>query len=47
MDPVTEGKYQYPNGYVVCMNKMGQSVNLLAGQALGKENLCNHFPIPR
>lgn len=27
MDPVTTGKYQYPNGYAVYMNEAGQTVN--------------------
>jgi hypothetical protein len=31
MDPVTSGKYQYPNGYAVYMNKAGQTVDPLTG----------------
>ncbi|MFF6781959.1 RHS repeat-associated core domain-containing protein [Streptomyces sp. NPDC012510] len=46
MDPVTTGKYQYPNGYVVYMNKAGQSVNPLTGQTVGKADPYNHIPIP-
>ncbi|MFD6322039.1 hypothetical protein ACFWOL_03990 [Streptomyces sp. NPDC058442] len=46
MDPVTTGKYQYPNGYVVYMNKAGQSVNPLTGQTVSKANPYNHIPIP-
>lgn len=32
MDPVTSGKYQYPNGYAVYMNTQGQRINPLTGQ---------------
>ncbi|MEY9212451.1 polymorphic toxin-type HINT domain-containing protein [Thermobifida halotolerans] len=46
MDPVTTGKYQYPNGYVVYMNRGGQSVNPLNGQTVGKADPYNHIPIP-
>lgn len=31
MDPLTTGKYQYPNGYAVYMNEAGQTVNPLTG----------------
>ncbi|WP_433456649.1 DUF6531 domain-containing protein (plasmid) [Streptomyces sp. CA-142005] len=46
MDPVTTGKYQYPNGYVVYMNKAGQSVNPLTGQTVSKADPYNHIKIP-
>ncbi|WP_405617093.1 DUF6531 domain-containing protein [Streptomyces sp. NBC_00076] len=46
MDAVTTGKYQYPNGYVVYMNKAGQSVNPLTGQTVSKADPYNHIPIP-
>lgn len=46
MQPVTTGKYQYPNGYVVYMNNGGQSVNPLTGQTLGKADPYNHIPLP-
>ncbi|MET9538047.1 polymorphic toxin-type HINT domain-containing protein [Streptomyces sp. NPDC006553] len=46
MDPVTTGKYQYPNGYVVYMNKAGQSVNPLTGQTVSKADPYNHIRIP-
>ncbi|MFI1658593.1 polymorphic toxin-type HINT domain-containing protein [Streptomyces sp. NPDC020472] len=46
MDPVTKGKYQYPNGYVVYMNKAGQSVNPLTGQTVSKADPYNHIKIP-
>jgi hypothetical protein len=46
MDPVTTGKYQYPNGYVVYMNKAGQSVNPLTGQTIAKSSPYNHLPLP-
>ena len=34
MDPVTTGKYQYPNGYVAYMNEAGQTVNPLTGRTV-------------
>jgi RHS repeat-associated protein len=46
MDPVTTGKYQYPNGYVVYMNRAGQSVNPLTGQTIAKSSPYNHLPLP-
>ncbi|MFJ2215314.1 polymorphic toxin-type HINT domain-containing protein [Streptomyces sp. NPDC101062] len=46
MDPVTTGKYQYPKGYVVYMNKAGQSVNPATGQTLSKADPYNHLSIP-
>ncbi|MFD0026609.1 hypothetical protein, partial [Streptomyces sp. NPDC058382] len=46
MDPVTTGKYQYPKGYVVYMNKAGQSVNPLTGQTVSKADAYNHIAIP-
>lgn len=46
MDPVTTGRYQYPNGYVVYMNKAGQSVNPLTGQTISRADPYNHIPIP-
>ncbi|SBT91047.1 RHS repeat-associated core domain-containing protein [Streptomyces sp. DI166] len=46
MDPVTTGKYQYPKGYVVYMNKAGQSVNPITGQTVSKADPYNHIPIP-
>ncbi|MFG2776012.1 polymorphic toxin-type HINT domain-containing protein [Streptomyces sp. NPDC048350] len=46
MDPVTKGRYQYPNGYVVYMNKAGQSVNPLTGQTIGRADPYNHIRIP-
>jgi len=46
MDPVTSGPHKYPNGYVVYMNKAGQSVNPLTGRTVGKADPYNHIPIP-
>jgi hypothetical protein len=46
MNPVTTGKYQYPNGYVVYENKAGQSVNPLTGQTVSNADPYNHIPIP-
>ncbi|WP_249375684.1 polymorphic toxin-type HINT domain-containing protein, partial [Streptomyces sp. I05A-00742] len=46
MDPVTTGKHQYPNGYVVYMNKAGQSVNPLTGQTVSRADPYNHIRIP-
>jgi RHS repeat-associated protein len=34
MDPVTTGKYRYPNGYVTYMNSGGQTVSPLTGRTL-------------
>lgn len=41
MDPVTTGKYVYPNGYAVYMNVQGQRVNPLTGQMI--HDLSNPF----
>ncbi|WP_406642538.1 Hint domain-containing protein [Amycolatopsis sp. WGS_07] len=46
MDPVTTGKYQYPNGYVVYMNKAGQSVNPADGKTIAKSSPYNHLALP-
>ncbi|WP_435208055.1 RHS repeat-associated core domain-containing protein [Micromonospora sp. bgisy143] len=45
MDPVTTGKHQYPKGYVVYMNKKGQSVNPLTGQTVSRADSYNHIKI--
>ncbi|WP_170044649.1 polymorphic toxin-type HINT domain-containing protein [Luteimicrobium subarcticum] len=45
MDPVTEGRYLYPRGYVVYMNKAGQSVHPITGQTLAKSSPYNHLPL--
>lgn len=47
MDPVTTGKYVYPNGYAVYMNAQGQRVNPLTGQMI--DDLSDpfaHIPLP-
>lgn len=46
MDPVTTGKYQYPSGYAVYMNKAGQTVNPLTGQVVGNADMYAHIPLP-
>jgi RHS repeat-associated protein/fimbrial isopeptide formation D2 family protein len=44
MDPVTTGKYQYPNGYVSYSNGSGQAVNPYTGQTVGKADSWWHWP---
>jgi len=46
MDPVTSGKYQYPNGYAVYMNSSGQTINPLTGQTIANSNPFAHIPLP-
>jgi hypothetical protein len=46
MDPLTTGKYQYPNGYAVYMNEKGQSVNPLTGQTISNSDPFAHIPLP-
>ena len=46
MGPVTTGKYQYPNGYVVYMNESGQTVNPLTGQTISNSDPFAHIPLP-
>lgn len=46
MDPVTTGKYQYPNGYAVYMNKSGQTVNPLTGQVVANSDPYGHISLP-
>jgi len=46
MDPVTTGKYQYPQGYAVYMNEAGQTVNPLTGQTIGPSDPFAHLPLP-
>ncbi|MBL1079597.1 SHOCT domain-containing protein [Nocardia sp. 2] len=46
MDPVTTGKYQYPNGYVVYMNKSGQTVNPLTGRTVSNADPYAHIELP-
>jgi hypothetical protein len=38
MDPVTSGKYKYPNGYGSYNNAAGQTVNPLTGQTISPSN---------
>jgi hypothetical protein len=44
MDPVTGGKYPYPNGYVSYSNEAGQAVNPATGQTIGKSDPMWHWP---
>jgi hypothetical protein len=46
MDPVTAGKYQYPQGYAVYMNEAGQTVNPLTGQTISPSDPFAHLPLP-
>ncbi|MFE0688237.1 polymorphic toxin-type HINT domain-containing protein [Streptomyces xiamenensis] len=46
MGPVTSGKYQYPNGYVVYHNASGQKVNPLTGQTIGNSDPYAHIKLP-
>ena len=46
MDPVTSGKYQYPNGYAVYMNGSGQTINPLTGQTIARTDPYAHIPLP-
>jgi hypothetical protein len=43
MDPVTSGKYQYPDGYVSYSNGSGQAVNPYTGQTIGKADAWWHW----
>ncbi len=46
MDPVSTGKYQYPNGYVVYMNNSGQTVNPLTGRTVSNADPYAHIELP-
>ena len=46
MEPVTTGPYQYENGYVSYMNKLGQTVNPLTGQTVAPNDPFAHIPLP-
>lgn len=45
-DPVTSGKYQYPNGYAVYMNEPGQTINTLTGKTISNSDPYAHIPLP-
>jgi hypothetical protein len=45
MDPVTSGKYQYPNGYAVYMNGQGQTVNPLTGRTITPSDPFSHIQL--
>ncbi|MFC3996534.1 polymorphic toxin-type HINT domain-containing protein [Nocardiopsis sediminis] len=46
MDPVTTGRYQYPNGYIVYMNSGGQTVNPITGRTVPRSSPYAHIPLP-
>ncbi|MDP9903106.1 hypothetical protein [Arthrobacter bambusae] len=46
MDPVTTGRYQYPNGYAVYMNRSGQTINPFTGDTSNNANPLAHIPLP-
>lgn len=46
MDPVTTGKYHYPNGYVTYMNSGGQAVHPLTGRTLQPSDPLWHIKLP-
>lgn len=43
MDPVTTGKYTYPNGYASYSNGAGQTVNPFTGQTVGRSSEWWHW----
>ena len=43
MDPVTSGKYPYPNGYVSYFNETGQTVNPFTGQTIARSDPFWHW----
>jgi len=45
MDPVTAGKHQYPDGYIVYMNRAGQTVDPLTGRTIGPSHPFAHLPL--
>ncbi|WP_103533739.1 polymorphic toxin-type HINT domain-containing protein [Streptomyces sp. SM11] len=45
MDPVTSGKYQYPNGYITYANEVGQFINPHTGKTIDKFSDYWHVPI--
>ncbi|MGM1017300.1 MAG: DUF6531 domain-containing protein [Actinomycetota bacterium] len=45
MSPVTQGKYLYPNGYVVYMNRSGQTVDPITGNTISNSHPNAHIPL--
>ncbi|RLK60072.1 RHS repeat-associated core domain-containing protein [Actinokineospora cianjurensis] len=45
MEPVTKGKYQYPNGYVSYLNKMRDPIHPLTGNSIPTSHPYRHIPI--
>lgn len=43
MDPVTSGKYPYPNGYASYLNGSGQTINPFSGETVGKSSPWWHW----
>jgi len=46
MNPVTTGKYHYPNGYAVYMNRADQTVNPLTGRVIPPSDPYAHIGLP-
>jgi hypothetical protein len=44
MEPVTTGKYTYPQGYLTYMNSLGQTVNPGTGQTILRSDPLAHWP---
>jgi hypothetical protein len=43
MDAVLDGKYVYPNGYIVYMNELGHTVNPYTGQTVARADPWAHI----
>lgn len=46
MDPMVTGKYTYPNGYAVYMNKSGQTIDPFSGQTVSNSHPFAHIALP-
>ncbi|MGC1344499.1 MAG: RHS repeat-associated core domain-containing protein, partial [Candidatus Binataceae bacterium] len=47
MGPVTEGEYQYPNGYVAFQNETGQKIDPNTRRTIPEDDLLAHIPLLR
>lgn len=45
MDPVLDGKYPHPYGYVVYMNKEGQTINPFTGRTIRPSDPFSHLDL--
>ncbi len=45
MNPITTGKYTYPNGYAVYMNEGGRTINPLTGELISNSHAFAHIPL--